>query len=87
MREFREWSLDLIDDRTTSVAVFSDEKLQDPSASIRQHGILKRLLVRPNGEWFVLIDGWRQLSAAKAIDRALSRSEFATSTRAKPRRK
>ena len=67
MREFRELSVDLIDESDNIRRSFSDEKLQELSASIRQHGILKPLLVRPNGERFTLIDGWRRLSAAKAV--------------------
>jgi ParB/RepB/Spo0J family partition protein len=70
MREFRELSVDLIDESNNIRRSFSDEKLQELSASIRQHGILKPLLVRPNGERFTLIDGWRRLSAAKAIDQS-----------------
>lgn len=70
MREFRELSVDLIDESDNIRRSFSDEKLQELSASIRQHGILKPLLVRPNGERFTLIDGWRRLSAAKAIDQS-----------------
>jgi ParB/RepB/Spo0J family partition protein len=70
MREFRELSVDLIDESDNIRRSFSDEKLQELTASIRQHGILKPLLVRPNGERFTLIDGWRRLSAAKAIDQS-----------------
>jgi ParB/RepB/Spo0J family partition protein len=70
MREFRELSVDLIDESNNIRRTFSEERLQELSASIRQHGILKPLLVRPNGERFTLIDGWRRLSAAKAIDQS-----------------
>lgn len=70
MREFRELSVELIDESDNIRRSFSDERLQELSASIRQHGILKPLLVRPNGERFTLIDGWRRLSAAKAIDQS-----------------
>ena len=70
MREFRELSVDLIDESNNIRRSFSDEKLQELSASVRQHGIHKPLLVRPNGERFTLIDGWRRLSAAKAIDQS-----------------
>ena len=54
MREFCELSVDLIDESDNIRRSFSDEKLQELSASIRQHGILKPLLVRPNGERFLL---------------------------------
>ena len=70
MREFRELSVDLIDESNNIRRTFSEERLQELSDSIRQHGILKPLLVRPNGERFTLIDGWRRLSAAKAIDQS-----------------
>ena len=42
MREFRELSVDLIDESDNIRRNFSDEKLQELSASIQQHGILKR---------------------------------------------
>ena len=66
MREFREVSIDLIDESDNIRRSFSEEKLRELSASIRQRGVLKPILVRPNGERFKLIDGWRRLSAAKA---------------------
>lgn len=42
-----------------------DADLSDLAASIRQNGILQSLLVRPNDERFILIAGFRRLSAAK----------------------
>ena len=65
MREFREVSIELIDESDNIRRSFSEEKLQELAASIREHGVLKPLLVRPNAERFLLIDGWRQLTAAK----------------------
>jgi ParB/RepB/Spo0J family partition protein len=65
MREFRELSIDLIDESDNIRRSFSEEKLQELAASIREHGVLKPILVRPNGDRFILIDGWRRLSAAK----------------------
>ena len=68
MREFRELSIDLIDESDNIRRSFSEEKLQELAASIRQRGVLKPILVRPNGDRFTLIDGWRRLSAAKATE-------------------
>src|SRR5581483_7012842 len=65
MREFKEVSVDLIDESANIRRSFSEEKLQELAASIREHGVLKPVLVRPNGERFILIDGWRRLTAAK----------------------
>ena len=49
MREFRELSIDLIDESDNIRRSFSEEKLQELAASIRQRGVLKPILVRPNG--------------------------------------
>lgn len=65
MREFRELQIDLIDESDNIRRSFSEEKLQELASSIRQRGVLKPILVRQNGERFILIDGWRRLSAAK----------------------
>ena len=65
MREFRELSIDLIDESDNIRRSFSEEKLQELAASIREHGVLKPILVRPNADRFILIDGWRRLTAAK----------------------
>ena len=65
MREFREVSIDLIDESDNIRRSFSEEKLQELAASIRERGVLKPILVRPNAERLILIDGWRRLSAAK----------------------
>jgi ParB/RepB/Spo0J family partition protein len=68
MREFREVAIELIDESDNIRRSFSEEKLQELASSIRQRGVLKPLLVRPNGERFKLIDGWRRLSAAKLAE-------------------
>jgi ParB/RepB/Spo0J family partition protein len=68
MREFRELSIELIDESDNIRRSFSEEKLQELASSIRQRGVLKPILVRPNGERFKLIDGWRRLSAAKLAE-------------------
>ena len=65
MREFRELSVDLIDESDNIRRSFSEERLEELAATIRQRGVLKPILVRPIGDRFTLIDGWRRLSAAK----------------------
>ncbi|MGE0705640.1 MAG: ParB/RepB/Spo0J family partition protein, partial [Vicinamibacterales bacterium] len=44
---------------------FSETGLDELAASVRRHGVLQPILVRPNGEGFVLIAGARRLRAAK----------------------
>jgi ParB/RepB/Spo0J family partition protein len=68
MREFKEVSIGLVDESDNIRRSFSEEKLQELASSIRQRGVLKPILVRPNGERFTLIDGWRRLSAAKLAE-------------------
>ena len=68
MREYRELSIALIDESDNVRRSFSEEKLQELAASIRQRGVLKPILVRPDGERFRVIDGWRRLSAAKLAE-------------------
>ena len=68
MREFRELSVELIDESDNIRRSFSEEKLQELASSIRQRGVLKPLLVRPNADRFKLIDGWRRLSAARLAE-------------------
>ena len=47
--------MNLIDQSDNIRRSFSEENLQELAASIRQHGVLKPLLVRPNAERFLLI--------------------------------
>jgi ParB family chromosome partitioning protein len=44
---------------------FNDEKLEELAASIRAHGVLQPIIVRPSGDRFELIAGERRLRAAK----------------------
>lgn len=46
---------------------FGAQELDELAASIREHGILQPLLVRPFGQGFELVAGERRLRAAKAI--------------------
>ena len=68
MREFKEVSIELIDESDNIRRSFSEENLHELASSIRQRGVLKPILVRPNGERFRLIDGWRRLSAARLAE-------------------
>lgn len=46
--------------------MFDEEALADLTASVREHGILQPLLVRPSGDGYELIAGERRLRAATA---------------------
>jgi ParB family chromosome partitioning protein len=46
-------------------AVFDEDKLQELAASIREHGVVQPVLVRPLGDRFELVAGERRLRAAK----------------------
>ena len=87
MREFKEVSIDLIDESDNIRRSFSEEKLQELAASIRQRGVLKPILVRPDGERFRVIDGWRRLSAANWRSAVRFPFAFATSMRTRPRKR
>ena len=66
MREFRQLATDVIHESPTNPRrSFSETSLDELTASVRRHGVLQPILVRPNGEGFVLIAGARRLRAAK----------------------
>ncbi len=66
MREFRQLATDVIHESPTNPRrSFSETTLDELTASVRRHGVLQPILVRPNGEGFVLIAGARRLRAAK----------------------
>jgi ParB/RepB/Spo0J family partition protein len=66
MREFRQLATDVIHESPTNPRrSFSETSLDELTASVRRHGVLQPVLVRPNGEGFVLIAGARRLRAAK----------------------
>ncbi|MGE3844996.1 MAG: ParB/RepB/Spo0J family partition protein [Vicinamibacterales bacterium] len=66
MREFRQLATDVIHESPTNPRrSFSETGLDELAASVRRHGVLQPILVRPNGEGFVLIAGARRLRAAK----------------------
>ncbi len=66
MREFRQLATDVIHESPTNPRrSFSETTLDELTASVRRHGVLQPILVRPNGEAFVLIAGARRLRAAK----------------------
>ena len=47
----------------TSRADFDEESLEELSASIKEHGVLQPVIVRPSGEGYVLVVGERRLRA------------------------
>ena len=60
------WQTDVIHESPTNPRrSFSETSLDELTASVRRHGVLQPILVRPNGEGFVLIAGARRLRAAK----------------------
>ncbi len=66
MREFRQLATDAIHESPTNPRrSFSDAGLEELTASVRRHGVLQPILVRPNGDGFALIFGARRLRAAK----------------------
>jgi len=66
MREFRQLSIDVVHESSTNPRRgFSEERLEELASSIRRHGVLQPILVRPNADGFVLVAGARRLRAAK----------------------
>lgn len=66
MREFRQLSIDDVHEPPTNPRrSFSETSLEELAASVRRHGVLQPILVRPNGDGFLLIAGARRLRAAK----------------------
>lgn len=66
MREFRQLATDAIHESSTNPRrTFPEASLDELADSVRRHGVLQPLLVRPNGDGFTLIAGARRLRAAK----------------------
>ena len=66
MREFRQLAPDAVHESPTNPRrSFAETSLDELTASVRRHGVLQPILVRPNGDGFVLIAGARRLRAAK----------------------
>lgn len=66
MREFRQLEIDAVHDSATNPRrSFPEASLEELAASVRRYGVLQPILVRPNGNGFVLIAGARRLRAAK----------------------
>lgn len=66
MREFRQLSTDAIHESSSNPRrTFVEASLDELAASVRRHGVLQPLLVRANGDGFMLIAGARRLRAAK----------------------
>lgn len=69
MREFRQLPIEAVHESSTNPRrVFSEAGLAELAASIRRHGVLQPILVRPNDAGFVLIAGARRLRAAKLAE-------------------
>ena len=69
MREFRQLSTDAVHESPTNPRrSFSETSLEELTASVRRHGVLQPILVRPNGDGFTLIAGARRLRAARLAD-------------------
>ena len=45
--------------------IFAEESLQELASSIREHGVLQPVLVRPIGEYYEIIAGERRWRAAE----------------------
>lgn len=65
MREFRQLETTVIHESPNNPRrSFDEASLEELTASVRRHGVLQPILVRPNGDGFVLIAGARRLRAA-----------------------
>lgn len=66
MREFRQLETTVIHESPNNPRrSFDEASLEELTASVRRHGVLQPILVRPNGDGFVLIAGARRLRAAR----------------------
>jgi ParB/RepB/Spo0J family partition protein len=69
MREFRQLSTDAVHESPTNPRrSFSETSLDELTASVRRHGVLQPILVRPHGDEFTLIAGARRLRAARLAE-------------------
>ena len=66
MREYRQLETDAVHESPNNPRrSFPEAALEELAASVRRVGVLQPILVRPNGNGFVLIAGARRLRAAK----------------------
>lgn len=66
MSEFRQLATDAVHESSNNPRrSFPETSLEELAASVRRHGVLQPILVRANGEGFVLVAGARRLRAAK----------------------
>lgn len=71
MNEFQTISIDQIEESQSNPRRrFSDKKMQELEESIRKHGVLTPLLVRPIDSHYEILAGARRFRAAKACDLA-----------------
>ena len=72
MSDIREISIDMIDDPELVMrSDVHDEDIESLGQSIKEHGLLEPLVVRPKGERFELIAGHRRLTACKIISKIM----------------
>ncbi len=68
----KEISIDLIDDPAIAMrSDVHDDDIDELAASIKEHGLLEPLVVRPTGSRYELIAGHRRLTACKIISKIL----------------
>jgi ParB family chromosome partitioning protein len=78
MREFRQLETDAVHESTNNPRrAFPEASLEELAASVRRYGVLQPILVRPNGNGFVLIA--RRASAARREARWMSDDSCARS--------
>lgn len=66
MREFRQLAIDAVHESPTNPRrSFPETSLDELALSVRRHCVLQPILVRTNGEGFILVAGARRLRAAK----------------------
>src|ERR1700733_3391254 len=66
---FQYLAIDTIHESTTNPRrTFDEAKLQELAASIRQHGLIQPITVRPNNEGFELVAGARRYRAAQLAE-------------------
>ena len=66
MREYRQLAIAAVHESATNPRrSFAEASLEELALSVRRHGVLQPILVRPNGEGFNLVAGARRLRAAK----------------------
>src|SRR5271168_645559 len=67
--EFQFIAIDLIHESTTNPRqTFEQSKLEELAESIRQHGLIQPITIRPNADGFEIVVGARRFRAAKIAE-------------------